>query len=188
MNAVSYRELTEADLPKLADIDRSETIRVGFKLHHGNLVQRTVQWDAPDFFKEGDGEHTLARQIAFCQRHLAANATMIGAFDEDKLVGIGVLTPEIRPKVAQLAYLQISSPYRRRGIGSSITLRLVNLARDLGANLVYVSATPSQSAVGFYSSFGFTPVAEPLPELHALEPEDIHMALPLLGNDKAASP
>ena len=40
---------------------------------------------------------------------------------------------------------------------------------------MYVSAVPSESAVGFYRSQGFTPTQEVDEELYALEPEDIHM-------------
>jgi hypothetical protein len=47
-------------------------------------------------------------------------------------------------------------------------------ARDAGHETLYVSATPSGSAIGFYRSEGFAP-AEPLPELFEKEPEDIHM-------------
>lgn len=49
-------------------------------------------------------------------------------------------------------------------------------ARATGAEQIYVSATPSQSAVGIYMRFGFEPVEDPLPELYELEPDDIHMA------------
>jgi len=177
VNPLTYRQMTEAELPRLADIDRSEIVRIGFELHDGNLVRTSVRWNVLDFLKQGGGEHTVAQQVAFCRRHLASGATMIGAFDGEKLVGVGLLTPEIRPGLAQLAYLQVSSPHRREGIASSLTRRLLKLARGLGADGVYVSATPSQSAVEFYRSIGFTCVAEPLPELYAQEPEDIHMVL-----------
>ena len=179
MDAITYRRMTEAELAKLRDIDRSETIRVGYELRDGHLFQMSVDWDAPDFFREGDGEHTVAHQIAFCRGHLEAKATMIGAFDSEKLVGVGLLTPEVRPKMAQLSYLQVSSAFRRRGIGTAIVGRLLQRAREEDAKWVYVSATPSQSAVEFYENFGFTPVAEPLPELYALEPHDIHMIMEL---------
>jgi ribosomal protein S18 acetylase RimI-like enzyme len=81
--------------------------------------------------------------------------------------------------MAQLAYLHVSAPYRRLGIASRITSRLLALARESGATRVYVSATPSQSAVEFYRGVGFEPVSEPLPDLYALEPKDIHMILEL---------
>ena len=130
--------MTEAELPRLADIDRSEIVRVGFELHDGNLVRTSGRWDVLDFLKQGGGEHTVAQQVAFCRRHLASGATMIGAFDGEKLVGVGLLTPEIRPDLAQLAYLQVSSPHRKEGIASSLTRRLLKLARGLGAGGVYV--------------------------------------------------
>ena len=38
-----------------------------------------------------------------------------------------------------------------------------------------VSATPSESTVGFYRRRGFEPTAAPLPELLELEPEDVHL-------------
>ena len=187
MSPLSYRKMTEAELPGLADIDRSETVRVGFELRDGNLVQTSVHWDIPDFFRQGAGDHTLAQQVAFCRRPLAAGATMIGAFDGETLVGVGLLTPEIRPGLAQLVYLYVSSPHRREGVASSITRRLLKLAWGLGAESVYVSATPSQSAVEFYRSFGFVPTAQPLPELYAQEPADIHMVLQLDGSECTGS-
>jgi predicted N-acetyltransferase YhbS len=179
MRSLSYRRMTDAELPRIADIDRSESVHVGFSLRDGDLVGTAVHWDIPDFFKEGDGDHTLAEQVAFCRKHLAAGATMIGAFDGDKLVGIGLLTPEIRPRLAQLAYLYVSAPHRREGIATATGRRLLDQARRMGAESVYVSATPSQSAVEFYRSLGFAPVAEPLPELYAREPDDIHMIVRL---------
>lgn len=42
-----------------------------------------------------------------------------------------------------------------------------------------VSATPSGSAVGFYTSRGCRVVDAPHPELFAKEPEDIHLTCPV---------
>jgi hypothetical protein len=38
-----------------------------------------------------------------------------------------------------------------------------------------VSATPSGNTVRFYLGRGFEPTADPVPELFALEPDDVHM-------------
>lgn len=185
MDDVSYRAMVEADLARLAEIDRSESIRVGYRARGETLTQIAVVWDSPPFEKHGDGPHSVAHQIEFCRRHLAAGATMVGAFHASKLVGVGVITPEVRPGMAQLAYLHVSNGYRRQGIASSIAQRLLAVARDLDARRLYVSATPTQSAVGFYRSLGFRPVAEPLPELFELEPEDVHMILDLTKEGSA---
>jgi len=179
IGGISYRSMTDAELPRLADIDRSETIRTAFEARGVELVQVAVEWDVTTFLAHGDGDHTIAAQIAFCRRHLAADAIMIGGFHRDQLVGIGLLTPEVRPRMAQLAYLQVSRPHRRTGVGSSIARMLIGVARDRGSDRIYVSATPSQSAVSFYRRLGFAPVAHPLPELYELEPRDIHMIMQL---------
>jgi GNAT superfamily N-acetyltransferase len=172
---VYLRWLYAHDLDLFSDLDRSEVVQTGYKMQDGRLLSYPVDWEVPTFFLEGAGEHSVAEQIAFCQKHIDKEGRMIGAFDEEKLVGVGLLTPEVRPGVAQLAYLHISSGYRRSGIAARIVHSLIDWACSEGAKKIYVSATPTESAVGFYQSEGFFPVIEPLPQLFELEPEDIHM-------------
>ena len=52
-------------------------------------------------------------------------------------------------------------------------------ARQSNARELYVSATPSASAIGFYARHGFAPTAHVNQRLYDLEPEDIHMTLTL---------
>ena len=182
---ITYRAMTEEELPKLADIDRSETIREAFAVESGELTAIAVEWDDPGWSRAGDGEHTVVHQIDFCRRHLGAGAAMVGAFEADRLAGAGLLTPEIRPGMAQLAFLYVGAPYRRRGVGTALVRRLFGLARALGAERVYVSATPSRATVEFYARVGFALAADPLPELYAFEPEDIHMVALLAGSSGA---
>jgi ribosomal protein S18 acetylase RimI-like enzyme len=177
---IAYRWMEPSELDRLGEIDRSERIRTGYAVEAGQLQELDVNWDTPDFFKEGRGEHSLAHQIEFCREHLQAGGCMIGAFHGGKLVGFGLLRMEIRPGVAQLTYLQVSNRYRRRGIATHLTTEIIQTAQGYGAQRIYVSATPSGSAVGFYLSQGFEPVEQPLPELLELEPEDIHMLKELI--------
>ena len=79
----------------------------------------------------------------------------------------------------QLAALFVSRDYRRTGIARELTHRLIRMSRATGASRVYVSATPSRSAIAFYRSQGFTLTDNVHPELFAREPEDIHMVLEL---------
>ncbi len=175
MESITLRWMDKHELEKLADLDRSESVKTGYRLEAGELVAKPVDWNVPSFFPEGEGDHSLAEQIRFCQSHLEKGAGLIGAFDHGRLVGTGVITPEVRPGMAQLAYLHVSDGYRRQGIATRILQELIGWASARGARLIYVSATPSGSAVGFYLSQGFVPAEEPLPELFDLEPEDIHM-------------
>jgi GNAT superfamily N-acetyltransferase len=180
---ISYKELEVSDLSRIVEIDRSEEIRIGYEVRDGELVEMDVVWDTPNFFAEGEGEHTVAGEIEFCRSHMARNAVAVGGFDGEALVAIGLLTPEIRPGMAQLVYLHVSGQYRRKGIGAAIAHQLLERATTLGAERVYVSAVPSQSAVGFYRSLGFDLIPEPLPDLFELEPDEIHMVLQLDGSN-----
>jgi len=176
---LQYRWMSEDELARIAEIDRTERVRIGYRMDGGELVRVDVNWNIPPFQTHGEGDHSIAHQIAFCRGHLQAGGRMIGAFDGPTLAGVGVVTPAIRPATAQLAYLHVTRAYRRRGVGGYLAREMMAWARAGGARRMVVSATPSASAVGFYRSRGFTPMREPVPELLALEPEDIHMAVDL---------
>jgi GNAT superfamily N-acetyltransferase len=99
-----------------------------------------------------------------------------GAFSNARLVGIGVVVPHIGPAIAQLAYLHVSQAFRSAGIGSRLCVDLELIARRAGDTEIVVTATPSENTVRFYLGRGYRPMAQPLPELLELEPEDIHMS------------
>ena len=162
-------------LHKLESLDRSEIIRTGYKIVDGELISIEVQWNIPSFFKDDSGDHSVQAQIDFCRGHLKRGGIMVGAFQGEVLVGVGVLTPDIHPGVAQLAYLQVSSEFRRTGVATSIVRELERRAVEFGSASIYVSATPSESAVNFYLSRGYEVANQPIHDLVQLEPEDIHM-------------
>lgn len=172
---IVYRWMEPDEIDRLREIDRTEILQLGYSCEAGQLALMSIDWDTPNFTLEGTGEHSFAHQIDFCRGHIDAGGRMMGAFDGHQMVGVGVMRPEVRPGLAQLAYLQISNGYRRQGIASRLAEMLFQHAVATGADWVYVSATPSGSAVGFYLNQGFNPVKQPLPELYGLEPDDIHM-------------
>src|SRR5262245_51131621 len=175
MSAIVYRRLVAADFVRIGEIDRTEQIDTLYVQHGPRLEKRYGDWSARAWFTEGDGEYSVAHQIAECERHLAAGAIALGAFADERLVGIGLMTPHIRPGTAQLAFLHVSNEYRGRGIGGHLNDELERLAREHGDTTMVVSATPSLNTVRFYRRRGFEPTARPLPELYELEPEDVHM-------------
>ncbi|MCP4168874.1 MAG: GNAT family N-acetyltransferase [Chloroflexi bacterium] len=177
---ISYRWLSPAEVRKVGDIDRSERIHLGYVVEEGELVATQVDWDVPAWSLEGEHSHTIIHQIEFCQGHIDVGGRLLGAFMGERLVGIAVLTPDIRPGLAQLAYLHVSDAFRRQGIARRLTSQVCEQAWLDGADRLYVSATPSGSAVGFYRSQGFELAEQPIPELYELEPEDIHMLKRLL--------
>jgi predicted N-acetyltransferase YhbS len=172
---VHYRRLDPDDLARVADIDRTERIDALYVQHGSRLELVPGDWSAPPWRPEGAGEHSVSGQREALERLAEAGAVALGAFDGDRLAGIGVVLPHLRQGVAQLAYLHVGNGYRGRGIGGRLSAELERIARDAGDTSMVVSATPSLNTVTFYERRGFEPMATPFPELYELEPEDVHM-------------
>lgn len=174
-SGIVYRRLVAADLSRIGEIDRTERIDTLYVQHGARLEEQVGDWSARAWLTEGEGEHSVAHQRADCERYLAAGGIALGAFADGRLVGIGVVRPHVRPGIAQCAFLHVSNGYRATGIGGHLCDELERLAREEGDTAMVVSATPSFNTVRFYLGRGFQLMADPLPELYELEPEDVHM-------------
>lgn len=174
--AVELRTLCREELQRVVEIDRRERIEVLFDQRGTELVARHGSWSAPGWDADGHGDHSVEAQVRALEKYVDAGGVAIGALDSDRLAGIGVVVPHLRPRIAQLAYLHVSAPFRAMGIGSRLSERLEHIARAAGDSEMVVSATPSQNTVQFYLGRGFLPMAEPLAELFELEPEDVHLS------------
>jgi GNAT superfamily N-acetyltransferase len=173
--SAEYRTFERSELPRVREIDRTETIEGRYVQRGVTLELQTGDWSSPSWDLEGTGPHSVAALQAMLDATLERGARAVGAFGGGRLVGIGVLLPHVRPRIAQLVALYVSCAERGRGVGSRICDELEQVAREAKDVEMVVSATPSVNTVRFYVSRGFAPMAEPLPELLELEPEDIHM-------------
>jgi len=171
---IKIRRLSPEEFVRLAEVERKERVRVGYRMSNGKLERMDVHWDSSNWRPEGP-EHSVECFVHELNKYHDRGSTTLGAFDGDRLVAVATWRPNLTKTMDQLAFLHVSHGYRRRGIGSLLCDRLEALARDNGAHTFYVSATPSESAVGFYMGRGFAPTVTPHPELFELEPEDIHM-------------
>jgi len=163
------------ELSRVREIDRTEAIDELF-VQRGSLLElRRGDWSARSWSPEGEGEHSVAAQQAALEDYVRRGGLVLGAFDDERLVGIGAVVTHLRPGIAQLAYLHVTDGHRARGIGGRLTAELERVAQEAGDTSIVVSATPSRNTVRFYRGQGYVPTATPLPELLALEPEDIHM-------------
>lgn len=175
MAAIACRRLTRAELAHVREIDRTERIDSLYVQHGERLEARTGDFSAPAWDPVGDGEHSIAAQQRDLEHYDDDGAVSFGAFDGNRLVGIGVVRFHVREGVAQLAYLHVTHGWRGRGVGLTLTAELERLAREAGDASMVVSATPSENTVGFYRGRGYEPTADPLPELLTREPDDVHM-------------
>jgi predicted N-acetyltransferase YhbS len=127
----------------------------------------------------GRGSHSVAAHIEFCSTAIAGGGILLGAFDVERPVGVAIVNPAFEPQLAWLAFLHVSRPYRRKGAAQALWNAAVDIAVADGAKSIYVSATPTESAVGFYLRQGCH-LADPVhADLFAAEPDDIHLLAPL---------
>lgn len=177
----AIRRLAVDELTYIARIDRSEHVDVEYTVRGGELVERPVTvTEIPNWYADGDGDFTVAGQVAFCRPIVERGGAAFGAFAGDDIAGVTVVEPRFEPPLAWLAFLHVSRPHRARGAASALWTAAVDLARHEGATRLYVSATPTGSAVGFYLSRGCR-LADPVhPVLYAAEPDDVHLVC-LLG-------
>ena len=74
MSEITYRRLVPGDLERIGEIDRTERIDTLYVQHGDRLDRGFGDFNAPAWFTEGEGEHSVAHQRAECERHLAASA------------------------------------------------------------------------------------------------------------------
>ena len=176
---ITIRSLDIREVKKIEDIDRSENVTLGYRFQGGVLEAEEVDWHVPAWTEDGLAEFNIRGRIEDLQAKIEIGDWVIGAFDGDLLVGFAILHDRLTENMAQLTDLFCSRNYRRRGIASKLVSEVIDMAKACDAKRLYVSAVPSESAVGFYLKQGFEPTEDVHPDLYELEPEDIHMILNL---------
>jgi GNAT superfamily N-acetyltransferase len=172
---IQYRELSVIDVDRIREIDRSETIDYIYRNNDGPLVEIEVCHECQAWDEELIAE--IKQRFAY---ELSNGGFAYGAFDQQMLVGFGVLGNRFRGKAGdqlQVDLMYVSRNYRRQGIGTRILEQLTRKAKERGAEFLYISSTETRSAVFFYKSNGSRITDEVDQELFAKEPYDIHMTI-----------
>ena len=172
------RQLVDDELERVVEVDVTETDTTVLVQHGTDVAVREERWTRPA--RDAAAWHEHAR---IWRQALADGGAAWGAFAGDRLVGIIVLRRRVRPGTDQLLALFVDAHHRRRGIAGALVEALEHDSRGGNANAIVVSAAPSRSAVGTYLRHGYQPMSTPLPELLALEPEDIQMEKRLDAHD-----
>jgi GNAT superfamily N-acetyltransferase len=174
---IAVRALARDAVGLVALIDRSEHVDVEYEVVNGELTERPLTLvHIPPWDPVGDGPHGVAAHVAFCRDCVANGGQLLGAFDGDgELLGLAVVDADFEPTLAWLAFLHVSRPHRRRSVASALWAAAEDAARAAGATAMYVSATPTGSAVGFYLRQGCRLADRVHRALYANEPDDIHL-------------
>ena len=175
------RKLGADDIALVRAIDRSEHVDAQYRVVEGHLEQvPPVISEVPRWDPDRSGPHSVAAMIEFCSSVLERGGLLLGVFDDEAPVGLAIVHPTFEAQLAWLAVLHVTRSHRRRGAAQMLWDMAVDIAVAEGAEQIYVSATPTTSAVGFYLSQGCR-LADPVhPELFAAEPDDIHLVCSLM--------
>ena len=173
MSTTVLKDMNIGDLDRIVEIDRTEYVDAFYRQTGTEIVLDPIEPFTGGWWPD------VETTIAFCRGHMRRDARAIGAFDGQALIGIVMVTPDIAPAMAQLAFLHVTATWRRKGVATLLFDAAKAEARRGGHTAFYVTATPTRSAVGFYRRNGFAPTDRVIPELFALEPEDIHMVMAL---------
>ena len=167
---VRLKPMSPAELSRVEEIDVSESGHLVYHYREGKIETKRQAWHR--------GHRDAAVWANYIKRWnavLERGGVALGAFDGTRLVGIAVLEYHLTERMAHLVALFVSKDSRRHGVAAQLTQKVMRLAKAQGADQLYVSATPSESAIGFYLSQGFALAKQVHQELYALEPEDIHL-------------
>ena len=173
MIQITYMNPDEVE--RLRELDVSEDGDIVYKWIDGEVVAVPEKWQRHRW-----GDEECIRRIKVMRDELTSGEIVVlGAFDGDALVGLATFRAHLSPGMSEFAGLWVSRTHRRQGVATRLAQEVERLARDAASTALYVSASPSRSAVGFYRSRGFRPTLDVNRELYEREPEDIHMILDL---------
>jgi GNAT superfamily N-acetyltransferase len=170
---LTIRKMPADDIQRIGEIDRSEHVTHAYKFEAGKLQRieydfHVPAWDAAE----------IAEHIQDWLPVLQQGGVLLGAFIDDHFAGFAIVGHKLfgeHHDHIQLVALYVSKPYRRQGAAQQLFAEASRLAKERGASYLYISATESNSAVGFYMHQGSVLAPQTDPELFALEPKDIHL-------------
>lgn len=177
MAEITFRELKEDEIDKIAKLDRSEEIYELYEYHNGALAlkphrETVTQFDADEL------EEMIIRQ----KKIQKEGGYIVGAFDQDELVGVASVEKTKRgssSSYCKMDILYVSRNYRAMKLGYKLLEECKKAAKEFGTQKLYISATPTKNTVDFYLRNGAVLTTELDRELYQLEPDDIHLEIPV---------
>lgn len=170
---MNIRLLQRDEIPLIWQIDRREIIQNIYYLSNGELILKSDYFDMQGW-PRGEAELYTPLLLDCYDR----GGTFWGTFENNQLIGAAVLESKFigsQHTTLQLKFLHVSRDYRKQGLGKQLFQHAAEKAKALGAQKLYISATPSENTINAYLHLGCVLAIEIDPKLFALEPEDIHL-------------
>lgn len=121
------------------------------------MALKIIDYGTPDYYQMVRMRENILRKplgIFFTEGELEKdkNNIMIGAFDDDYMLGCCMLVQENR-SVVRLRQMAVLNDLQGKGIGRALTLFAENIARDHGYKIMSMHAR--KNVVGFYEKMGY---------------------------------
>ena len=169
---MTYESLSSVDARLFQGFSRHQAVTRCWRKENGAWVIRdiafTEEWNDADYARLS-GELTDTAQ---------KGGRVIAAMEDRRVVGfIAVENAPLgsRGQYRQLSCMQVSAPYRGKGLGRKLFTLAADAARALGGEKLYISAHSSVESQAFYRAMGCTEAEEYDPALTAAEPCDCQM-------------
>lgn len=176
VGSLQYRHLSLEECENITTIDRSEYIEHAWRKVDGYWQLKRIDWQETDW--PGDVES----YISALKNTIQAGGVVLGAYDEDLLVGVASVNRSFFGSTWNYVLLDnmfVSRSSRGKGIGKKLVRMCAEQAREWGADKLYACAASSEATIAFYRGLGFEDAKEVNQELYELDPRDIQLELDL---------
>ena len=182
--SITYRQMNVHEAERILEIDNTIPIKRVWRKKDGVKQWIEVNWKQGRDFPEGNENHLAALKETF-----DGGGYVIGAFDNDLLVGFAAINRELfgnNYKYVLLDQMFISAGYRRMGIGKNMFLMLVEVAKEWGADKFYICAGSSEDTLAFYDSLGCVEAKEINQALYEQDENDVQLEYDLTALEEMA--
>lgn len=121
------------------------------------MALRIIDHNSTDYNKMVELRREILRKplgLDYAQEDLdrEKDDILIGAFDEDRIVGCCILT-KLSQDTCKLRQMAVHSKMQRNGLGAAMLQFAENVARDTGYRKMILNAR--KTAIGFYEKLGY---------------------------------
>ena len=169
-----YKKLESAQIsPDLFhSFNRYQKVERCWRKEDGGWVLKDIA------FEENWNADNIEFLVSCLKNTVATGGTVIGAFQEEILIGFSSLENQPFGEVQeylQLSSLHVSCEQRGSGIGKQLFRMAADCAREKGAKKLYISAHPSEETQLFYKSMKCVETLHYFHNLPGVEPDDCQL-------------
>lgn len=160
---IVYRKMVAEDL-----CDSTLAYFCHNQIWHRQWVKKENRW----VLEEHDGSRCWDAEkrvwvSGYIKEQLQRGGRAVAAFDGEQLVAFACVDGKLQGdsvRYANLAMIFVDDRYQKRGIGKKLMNTVKKDAIEMGADILFVSAIPSEETVAFYLSIGCRDAERIIPE------------------------